>query len=321
VAISYDRTGDEELLKALELGGWAHSLVKFGVAGQYALDLQLRGYATKSDETWATLYVGLTKVLDLRYRESKGFRLRAPTTWATSKNGWRPSWESSWQPQERLEKEWPDVDLYLERVIPTVNKQFLVEGAIQSAISGFICDEMLVIDREAALTYTDQPEKNRVKAQMEQPLLDAISRPGEKGWRASMPSSLGGECDALAIDRDGTLLAIEIKPRSSTSTIRWSPLQARHYANLFSRWASENRGVGEDAPNIIIEKMAQQRKRLGLIRQDVKLAVQSPIRVQPLIVIGRGYSEAALEGLREVQGRLDEAGFNDPPLLVTGLSI
>jgi hypothetical protein len=61
-----------------------------------------------------------------------------------------------------------------------------------------------------------------------------MQSPGPERWWSSMPKSLGGECDVLAIDSDGRLLAIEIKPWSATTAIRWSPLQVRHYANLFS---------------------------------------------------------------------------------------
>jgi hypothetical protein len=50
-------------------------MVECGRAGQFALDLQLRGYAQKTGH-WATLYVGLTKVIDLHYRAKQGFSSR-----------------------------------------------------------------------------------------------------------------------------------------------------------------------------------------------------------------------------------------------------
>jgi hypothetical protein len=38
MGLSYDRRVPEELLKALEPGGFAHSLVEFGGSGMWALD-------------------------------------------------------------------------------------------------------------------------------------------------------------------------------------------------------------------------------------------------------------------------------------------
>jgi hypothetical protein len=43
MGMSYDRRVPDELLKALEPGGFAHSLAEFGGSGMWALDLQLRG--------------------------------------------------------------------------------------------------------------------------------------------------------------------------------------------------------------------------------------------------------------------------------------
>lgn len=42
MGMSYDRRVPDELLKALEPGGFAHSLAEFGGSGMWALDLQLR---------------------------------------------------------------------------------------------------------------------------------------------------------------------------------------------------------------------------------------------------------------------------------------
>ena len=167
---------------------------------------------------------------------------------------------------------------------------------------------MLPIDREAALSYSNQSEKDRIKREIQGPVLAAMNPPGDQRWWVSVPKSLGGECDVLAIAPDGTLLTIEIKPRTSTSTIRWAPFQARHYANLFSAWASQD----ERQAKAILDKMVLQRVELGLITEPREVSL--PIRVQPVIAIGRGFSESSVGGLMEVQGRLDAAGQNDPPL-------
>jgi hypothetical protein len=305
--ISYDRTGSDQLMAVLGAKGWTHSLVKFAQFSPYALDLQLRG-STKSDETWATLYVGLGKVLDLRHSPRKGFRLRAHKTLTTSENGWRSSWASKWWKDDSLKDEWEAVELYLERAIPKIPKSALVEGALQTAISVFASDKMLPVDREAALSYSNQSEKDRIKSELQAGLLRTMHPPGNQRWWASVPKSLGGECDVLAIDPDGTILTVEIKPRTSTSTIRWAPLQARHYANLFSAWASQD----ERQAKTVLDKMVRQRVELGLITEVREVSL--PIRVQPIVAIGRGFSESSVAGLMEVQHRLNAGGQNDPPL-------
>ena len=312
--MSYDRRINEGLLAALKPRGWAHSLVEFGKAGQFALDLQLRANPPKTKETRATLYVGLTKVAELFYLPSKGFRLDAHETYKTPHYGWHISWEK-WQSSDKLEPEWADVDLYLERIIPAIGGRFLKEGSVQAAICGFTSEHMLVIDREAAVTYTNQAEKDRVKAELERPLLTALSQPGRREWWRTLPPSLGGECDALALGLDGSLFAIEIKPRSATSTIRWSPLQVRHYARLFSKWASEMNDLAPGRAEEVINGMVKQREQLGLIAAN-QWRIKTPIKVKAMVAIGRGYNINAIAGLREVQERLAEEGFNDPPLTV-----
>jgi hypothetical protein len=57
MGLSYDRRVPEELLKALEPGGFAHSLVEFGGSGMWALDLQLRGLGEAKKQHRATLRV------------------------------------------------------------------------------------------------------------------------------------------------------------------------------------------------------------------------------------------------------------------------
>ena len=207
MALSYDRRAPERLISVLAPGGWAHSLVEYGRAGQFALDLQLRGYAGKQGH-WATLYVGLTKVLDLHYRPNNRFRLDV-----------HPSYRQKWgwsaevaQPAERLAAQWPTVEDYLERVIPSVGGRYLKEGAVQSAISGFASQDLVVIDREAAVAFSNQREKTAVSGRLCRPLLSAVERPNDAAWWRSRPTSLGGECDALAVTSDGHLLTIEIKP-------------------------------------------------------------------------------------------------------------
>ena len=329
MALSYDRRAPEELMAALSPGGWAHSLVEYGRAGQFALDLQLRGYAGKAGH-WATLYVGLTKVVDLHYRPKKGFRLDAHATYRQLTHGWHEQWEHS-QPADGLAAQWGRVEDYLERVIPTIGVRFLREGAVQSAISGFAAQDRIVIDREAAIAFSSQTEKAATTKRLAGPLLAAVERSNGSAWWKAKPTSLGGECDALAVTHEGDVLAIEIKPARATGTIRWASLQVRHYADLFTEWATSWPERCEDArrkgrppppaPAEILQGMLDQRASLGLVQAFRKPLIKEPIRVRPVIAIGRGYSLAALQGLAEVQQRLVDAGLNDPPLEVASVTL
>src|SRR5207249_2495476 len=131
-------------------------------------------------------YVGLTKVVDLHYRPSKGFRLSASSTYKQGKLGWSSSWERS-QRAERLAADWPRVEAYLERVIPTIGQRYLKEGAVQSAISGFASRDLVVIDREATIAFSNQSEKRSTSQRIAAPLLGAVKASNGSAWWKGKP--------------------------------------------------------------------------------------------------------------------------------------
>ena len=100
MSLSYDRRVADELLVALEPGGFAHSLVEFGGSGMWALDLQLRGLGEE------------TKVLDLHLK-GHSFALSASATFANPGNGWDPAWEKR-HDADWLVARWAEVDAYLQ---------------------------------------------------------------------------------------------------------------------------------------------------------------------------------------------------------------
>lgn len=304
--LTYDRRAPEALLEALRPGGFAHSLVEYGRSGQYALDLQLRGYGPASKRSpghWATLYCGLTKVVDLHYLPSRGFRLDVHPTWKAQ--GWEPLW-SDYSKRGPTERVWKAVEGYLERVIPVVGSRFLKEGSVQSAVSAFQARDMTVIDREVAISFANQKEKNRVTDELQQELLGDLGSSGPAWW-ARRPKRLGGECDALAVDDSGALLAIEIKPAKAVASIPWAPVQVRHYSNLISLWAMQTHNARE-----IIDGMVAQRVDLGLARHRPPSCAR-PEAVRPVVAIQRGASPTVLQRLREVHARLVETGHDEPP--------
>jgi hypothetical protein len=314
--LSYDRRAPDQMMDALLPGGFAHSLVEYGRAGRFALDLQLRGYANKPGH-WATLYVGLTKVLDLHFRPRAGFKLAAhPAYTGHPDYGWNPGWNNS-QSAANLAAEWPEVDEYIERAVTAVAKvaRFHVEGSVQSAISGFNSRDIVVIDREAVISFGGTPgrnndaEKKRVTGALQRPLLEAVRESnGAKWWKPD--DHLGDECDAVGLTTGGQLAVIEVKPSKETGKIRWAPLQVRQYAKLFDQWASQDPNQAAE----ILLGMLEQRRRLGLAPANFAPEIKTPIEVVPIVAIGRGYSQAAIDGMREVHRRLDKKGLNSPPL-------
>lgn len=304
--LTYDRRAPEGLLNVLRPGGWAASLAEYGRSGQYALDLQLRGYSKKPAGHWATLYAGLTKVLDLHFLPSKGFRLDVHKTYKAKAYGWNPDWEK-YRSRGFDHAEWRAVEDYLETVIPKVDERYMVEGSVQSAVSGFQSRNLTVIDREVAVSFGSQREKERVTRELAGPLLAALDTAGPAWWNGR-PAHLGGECDALAVDADGSLLAIEIKPAKASATIPWAPVQVRHYTNLLREWARSAPDAAE-----VINGMVEQRHELGLV-QGRRPHCTAPALVRPVLAIQRGASATVMDRLRKVHRLLTDAGLDDPPL-------
>lgn len=314
---TFNRCAPPELMSVLMPGGWAHSLVEYAQSRQYAIDLQCRGYDTKPGH-WATLYVGLTKVLDLHYT-GKGYRLDVGPPYALKTHGWQPKWART-QSGDSLSEQWSAVEDYLERVIPSVAPRFLKEGGYQTAICAFASQDMVIIDRESVVSFANKAEKGEITKRLAQPLLEAVKVADGAAWQRGCPTSLGGECDALAVTPSGDLLAIEIKPPKATATIPWAPLQVRHYADLFGEWAQSSDSTDKGRAAEILSSMVHQRVELGLAPRAVR-PIKRPVRVRPIVALGRGYSPTALARLKVVQQRLIDEGFNDPPLEVRPLSL
>ena len=287
-------------MRALEPGGFADSLVEFGRSGQYCLDLQLRRNP-KSSQSWATLYVGTTKVLDLKLRERSGrFWLDAHGTYTTERHGWDEAWKqphpATWWPAQ-----WPRVEAYLESVITAVRDGYGKEGRIQSSLSLYPATDMAVIDRETVVGYADTPARTRVIRRHLDALMDSIVDAGtERWWKPKAP---GNECDGLAISAAGELLAIEVKPANVANMV-WAPLQALHYADLLQHWADETPDAAE-----VLEGMYQQRLQLGLLRPaEAAPQLKNPVTVRAVVAIGGDLSPVWHDRLRLVAERLEQAG-------------
>jgi hypothetical protein len=305
MGLSYDRRVPEELLKALEYGGFAHSLVEFGGSGMWALDLQLRGLGEAKKQHRATLYVGTTKVVDLHLK-GRLYALSASPTFAREANGWVAAW-AQWHDDCWFADRWAEVDDYLQVVTEKIVREgtYVKEGMVQAAIGRFPSTDFTVIDREAIVSFDSQPEKDACKQTLAARWLNALHRAEPPAWWKTQPTKLGDECDVLAVSSRGEVLAIEVKPHTaSDKDIAWSVLQAGMYADLFQLWAD---GAGGKAPKVL-HAMAGQRHRIGLSGR-AGIHVAAPIKVRPVVALDRRATQSAKEKLAEVRAYLASAGL------------
>lgn len=297
VAITYDRRIRPGLEDVLLPGGTAHGLVQRHRSDPGRVDLHLRAYPDEA-RNWVTLYCGLTKPLDLI--ETRGtYRLRTHRTWQQ----FAPDlpWNAPLDDAD-LTQVWPKVEAYLDVVLPAIEatRWFGKEGVVQTAVTRLVHDGMTVFDREAVPAFTDTPEKDRVMRE-EADLLTSGFTSDETWW--TVPT-LGEECDAAALDRNGQLLAVEVKPASAgAKSIAFAPLQAAYYARLFSRWVENDPCHGAN-----IDGLIAQRVRLGL-SSDAGASAAQPLDVIPVVIIGGGLpSTEVLRRCRVVRSRLLAVG-------------
>jgi hypothetical protein len=305
MGLSYDRRVPEELLKALEPGGFAHSLVEFGGSGMWALDLQLRGLGEVKKQHRATLYVGTTKVIDLHLK-GQLFALSASPTLARETNGWAAAWEQ-WHNDRWFADQWAEVDNYLQVVIEKIVRKgtYVKEGMVQAAIGRFRSTDFTIIDREAIVSFGSQQEKDACKSELAAKWLNALHRTDPPTWWKTKPTKLGDECDVLAVSSRGEVLAIEVKPHTASDRdIAWSVLQAGMYADLFQRWADSAGGKAHE----VLHAMAAQRNRIGL-SDRAGIQVAAPIKVRPVVALDRRATQSAKEKLAVVCGHLASTGL------------
>ena len=311
MSIYYDRRISPGLVAALKPGGFAESLAQYAVSGQFSMDLQLLG-RPKDPVSSVSLYVGTTYVLKLRYwAGTESVRLSASDTWATAKNGWRSSWEASRSVQS-VAGSWHEVEAYLERVIPRVTARHLKEGRVQAAIARYPHPDLVIIDREAVMGFKDEANGGKtLRSRLLKPLLASVEGSEHPWWKPKLP---GNECDAVAISRDGEILAIEVKPERVD--IAWAPLQAHHYADLLQTWADQTPNAAE-----ILVGMYQQRADIGLVKASWPVRITNPILVRPVVAVTAGASTEYQKRIRLVYERIRDAGLDSPSMRFRAVSL
>jgi len=314
LSINYDRRAPEELLVALAPKGFAHSLVLYGRSGMWGLDLQLRSLSPKPGR-WATLYVGTTKAIDLHVDPTGRFKVSSALSYRKA-HSWNDSW-SKWQDAESLAASWTEIAQYIDQVINTVILQgkHLKEGVVQSAVSRR-GGKFTMLDREGVLGFANQAEKDRTLRRICEPWLKAAERRDPPNWwNGSKPSKQSTECDIVALTHTGQLVTIEVKPASApASSIAWSPVQARQYADQFQAWINQD---PKEAVSILADRLEQQR-RIGM-RSERSVPILDPSRpVKPIVAVDRRWSIVARKRMRVVVDHYEGVG---KPLEVEVLEI
>lgn len=307
--IRYDRVVTDEFLRHFLPGGVAASLAPMARDAAFPLDLQFRKNA-KTGRQWATVYAGLTAVLNVEER-SRGFRLSAHDTWSKMpKYGFDQRWRSDLAKDE-LASVWTAVELYLERVIPAATKSHgVTEGAVQAAVSKSRDKSWVMLDREVVTSFRDQATKEKTLTRCYEPIVAALPSdiPGVT------PKKFGPECDLLALRPEtGQLVAVEVKPYDGAG-IAWVAAQATMYARLLNEWIT-----ADDRAEDIVRRTVRQRQQLGLFDAPFKVDLSLP--VAPVVALQRGAGQKQKERMIAVRNALPYADLGVPTVEILEVSI
>lgn len=294
--LKYDRTVSQPFLEALAEDGIFHPLI--GLAREKPLlDLQLRGQPGKSDK--ATLYYGLTGVLNLFRNGSGEFHLDAPETHKKN-GGFSEAW-AKWQIGEGLVREWRPIASYVRSAVGEVHERWTrSEGTVQASLESTRL--INVIDREMVMGFEDIAARRAAMDEVSGPYLRAMKDLGDRPdwWRE--PSSFGKELDLLCLDHEGRVLLVELKPGLEMKGITWAPAQVGVYADLFERWAAQSEVNAGD----VLQGMLVQRQALGLSEKGWNPKI--PLKIVPVIGIGGEVAPKSKQRLMKVQETLIDAG-------------
>jgi hypothetical protein len=159
----YDRRVSETFLHHFQQGGAARVLVEYAKHAPFPVDFQLR-HDAKTEAEHASLYVGLTAVVNVRQTQAGALQLWADKHWANREHNFLPAWNT-----EIAGTGWVAVEDYLETVIPLASKDYASqEGLVQSAVSVFSSHERTMLGREAVpvrprtrrLTWSAAPHRS-----------------------------------------------------------------------------------------------------------------------------------------------------------------
>jgi len=156
--IVFDRVVSSALLTELSDGGRFHGLLERGASRPDIADVQLRR-EQRGRRSWASLYLGLTSVLDLDERHGQ-FRLRAHPTHKAAGH-FDEAW-GQWQDSASLGVRWAEVDDYLGRLLENEGvaaRLWRREGTVQTALTSGHSSVFGAVQREAVVSFPSAEAK------------------------------------------------------------------------------------------------------------------------------------------------------------------
>jgi hypothetical protein len=151
---------------------------------------------------------------------------------------------------------------------------------MQALLSNAASDRFVVVDRESMVAFdvrTKDPFLAPLKEAMSALVRDLDSR--GHPW-AKADKRFGDELDALAVDSDGRVLVMEVKPGIETAALGWTSAQVARYHWLFTAWARQE----PDRAHEVLTGMLAERVRLGLAPPG-RLAPVAPPKLIPVIAV------------------------------------
>lgn len=305
MGLRFDRTVSESLLAELMPGGRFCSLVERRHAMLELVDLQLR--ADSSGGSHASLYLGLTSVLDLRERNGL-FALRAREI-HQQKGDFDAAW-LAFRSADQLSASWPEVERYLDRILTSGAvdpRWYQREGAVQALLCSDRSITYGAVQREAVLSSSGGESVAEALIELSDAIWSLVTSAGrsEPWWPGvrdrGARKAMGHELDVLALDGAGRLLCIEVKPADETAGTAWAVAQVSLYAELFARWLADD---GARAQSSLVS-MATQRAALGLLDPRWSTMPTVPSAAVPVVAIGPGSrSPVALSRLADIAAAL-----------------
>lgn len=276
-----DRTVSQGLLTALH-DGPLRPLVMRRDHDRLLVDIQLRRASKDANHCWASLYVGLTTVLDV-HEQASSFWLDAHATHRASRH-FDPDWSIP-RSLDALSKLWRAVEAYLNDAISHLDSHHTdLEGKVHAAMCSSL-PEFLPGDQPGSVTFVQEPNRQEERDRRDRPaalgsreshrieravvarcalseLAQAFrDEPGRaRARRARAPARDGGETSRgtgghHVGSRSGPLLCRAIRGAHSPSTerARTHPLDARSADRPRSHRARPN---GTFNPPLIVPVLA-----------------------------------------------------------------
>lgn len=307
----FDRRIPDELMRVLLPGGpfsWVTELARQPISpSSDPLDLGLRATPKTVGAGHATLYLGTTQVLGVHMRANGLFHLSSHQRDRLFKDVAVPfedDWRK-WQPLDRLTAAMKAIRAHVDAAIAAAPSGRQLEGRYQAALAKRTEAGFILLDREVMLPFASRADKLGRKDELRRPLVQAQDElAAAHPWAVGM-SPPGDKLDALGIDQNGRLLAIEVKPGAQTKGLIWTPIQVAMYVRLLRAWIDADEATARK----VLEGMARQRAALKL-GSTAAPRLRDPIELVPVIAVGKPITHLseASERFRVVRNSLREAG-------------